>query len=199
MTTTPPHRLPRSLHWLIGLALTVLVTACSLPVDERVTPIDQDEFGAQLTEDTTTTTTEPPTTTSPSTVPDQNDPGQSTTTLAAIQTQAVTTFYTRGYTDVMQPVEFQLAEGTPVLELVPLLERPPIQVTQADFRSSVRPGLVDDIVVDHGPPAGDRPAGADPHLLRDPRRRGDRIREVRGRRRRLPGVRPGVRWIQRAR
>ena len=134
----------------VSAAVAVAVAAsCSLPVDERVTPIDQDQFGAQLTEETTTTTVAPTTTTTPS-VDEPDEPGASSTTIAAIETQTIIAFYTRGFTDVMQSVEFQLAGDTPVLELIPLLERPPTQVTQADFRSSVRPGLVDDIVVDRG-------------------------------------------------
>lgn len=150
MITEPLRTIHRRIAAISATAvMAVVVVACSLPVDERVTPIDHDQFGAQLTEDTTTTTTEPATTTTsaPTTAPDVSTPdGEiTTTTVAAIPTETVTVFYTRGFTDILQPIEFELAAGTPTLELVPLLERPSTQLRDAGLRSSVQVGLIDDI------------------------------------------------------
>lgn len=149
--TRPRRRLPlhRRLHrrlLLVGAALAVpaAFAACSLPVDERVTPVDRDEFGDQLTQDTTTTTTS--TTAPPTTVPeDTSVPTEATTTtLAVVPTEIVTVYYTRGTTDVMQPVDFLLAVRTPIEELIALLERP-TGIREVGFRTAVRPGLIDRI------------------------------------------------------
>lgn len=134
-----------------GVAAVVALAACSLPVDERVTPLDQSDFPDDLTEETTTTTTT--TTTLPTTtVPDDTSVGTeetTTTSVPAVPTEAVTVYYTRGVTDVMQPVEVRRGINTPVLELVALLERP-TGISEVGFRSAVRPGLINDIVVDRG-------------------------------------------------
>lgn len=135
---------------LVGVAalatVLVAVPACSLPVDERVTPLDQSDFPDDLTEPTTTTTL-PPTTTAPDdTAVSTETPG---TTVPVVPTEAVTVYFTRGVTDVMQPVEFARPLGTPVLELVPLLEQP-TGIGDVGLRTSVRSGLIDDIVVDRG-------------------------------------------------
>ncbi|WP_348235580.1 hypothetical protein, partial [Salmonella enterica] len=71
-----------------------------------VTPLDQSAFPDDLTDPTTTTSTT--TTTVPeSTVPDDTSPGEETTTTTTpvVPTEEVTVFYTRGVTDVMQPVQ----------------------------------------------------------------------------------------------
>lgn len=133
---------------VLVVALLALVTACSLPVDERVTPLGQDAFPDDLTEATTTTTT---TTTVPA-LPTSTEPGptvETTTTVATVPTEVVSVYYTRGVSDVLQPVEVLRAVGTPVLELVPLLERP-AGITEVGLRTSVLPGLLDDIVVERG-------------------------------------------------
>lgn len=121
-------------------------TACSLPVDDRVTPVDRDEFGVQLTQDTTTTTTTTTTVPSTTSVPDDTTVSTdvTTTTVAVVPTENITVFYTRGSTDAMQPVDFPLAERTPIEELVPLLERP-TGISDVGLRTAVRPGLIDRI------------------------------------------------------
>lgn len=126
------------------------LTACSLPVDERVTPLDQSLFPDDLTEETTTTTTS--TTVPETTVPE--DTGvtaqPTTTTVPIVPTEAVTVYYTRGVTDVMQPVEVPRPVPTPVTDLITLLEQP-TGISEFGFRSAVRPGLIDDInPVDRG-------------------------------------------------
>lgn len=138
---------------LIGavLAVPIAFVGCSLPVDERVTPIDRDQFGDQLTQDTTTTTTTTSTTV-PTTVPDDTSAAteQTTTTVALVQTESITVYYTRGTTDVMHPVEHIRGAGTPVDELIALLERPS-GISSVGYQSAVRPGLIESIgPVDRG-------------------------------------------------
>jgi hypothetical protein len=135
---------------LLGLALLGLAGGCSLAVDERVTPLDQGAIPDDLTEATTTTTTTtlPPTTTAP---PDTGvgSTEPTTTTQPAIPTETITVYYTRGVTDVMQQVEVARAIGTPVAELVALLERP-TGISEAGLRTSVLGGMIDDIFVERG-------------------------------------------------
>lgn len=133
-------------------AATLVLAACSLPVDERVTPLDQSAFPDDLTDPTTTTSTT--TTTVPeSTVPDDTSPGEETTTTTTpvVPTEEVTVFYTRGVTDVMQPVQV-VASPSPALvtDLITFLERP-TGIAESGLRSAVRPGLIDQIgPVDRG-------------------------------------------------
>ena len=136
---------------LLGLAvLCLLAGGCSLAVDERVTPLDQDAIPDDLTEATTTTTTTtvPPTTAPPDTGVGSTQP-TTTTTQPVIPTETITVYYTRGLTDVMQPVELPRAIGTPVAELIALLERP-TGISEAGLRTSVLSGMIDDIFVERG-------------------------------------------------
>lgn len=147
MTTDSFHRRIA----MIGVALIGLVGGCSLPVDQRVTPLDQNAIPDDLTEatTTTTTTTEPTTTT---TVPEDTTVDTvdlTTTTQPVIPIETITVFYTRGLTDVMQPVNVPLVSPTPIEELIPLLERP-TGISDAGLRTSLLPGLIDDIFVDRG-------------------------------------------------
>lgn len=129
---------------LLGLAALGLVAGCSLSVDERVTPLDQGAIPDDLTEPTTTTTTTtvPPTTTSPEDTSVETI--ETTTTQPVIPIETITVYYTRGLTDVMQPVAVPSTAPTPVEELIPLLERP-TGISDAGFRTSLLPGLIDDI------------------------------------------------------
>lgn len=129
----------------------VLLAACSLPVDERVTPLDQSGFPDDLTEETTTTTTTT-TTTVPTTTAPEDTGGEvttTTTTVPIVPTEAVTVYYTRGVTDVMQPVEVVASSPAFVTDLITFLEQP-TGIVEFGFRSAVRPGLIDDIVVERG-------------------------------------------------
>ena len=140
---------------VIGAALAVPIAlgACSLPVDERVTPVDRDQFGDQLTQDTTTTSTTTSTTVATTTtVPDDTSVAteQPTTTVALVETETVTVYYTRGTTDVMHPVEHIRGANTPVDELIRLLERPS-GISTFGYQSAVRPGLIERIApIDRG-------------------------------------------------
>lgn len=123
-----------------ALAIVATVAACSLPVDERVTPIDRGQFGEQLTQDTTTTTSVLPTSTTPTTISD-DAAEPTTTTVAPIPTEPVKVYYSRGATDVMQEVTFELALDTPIDEVVVLLETR-TGLADAGLRTAVRPGLI---------------------------------------------------------
>jgi hypothetical protein len=142
------HRVrPRSR--IVALVGVVALGGCSLPVDQRTTALEQGAFPDELTEATTTTTVAPPT---PTTVAQPEPPplvDTTTTTLPPIPVEPVTVYFARGLTDVMQAVEIARPIGTPVLELVSLLERPS-GITEAGLRTTVLPGLIDDIVVDRG-------------------------------------------------
>jgi hypothetical protein len=130
---------------LLTAAVLGLVGACSLPVDERVTPLDQRAIPDDLTEPTTTTTTTTSTTVPPTTAPQDtgvDSVDTTTTTQPTIPTETVTVYYTRGPSDVMQPVGVPRPVLTPVEELVSLLERP---TGIGELRTSLLPGLIDDI------------------------------------------------------
>lgn len=146
VTVHPFHR-RLALLAVVGVAVTGLVASCSLPVDERATRLDPGAIPDDLTEPTTTTTTSttmPPTTTIPEDTSVDSPETTTTTTQPGIptQTQAVRVFYTRGLSDVMQPVEVPRPVLTPVEELVPLLERPG---DIGDLRTALLPGLIADI------------------------------------------------------
>lgn len=132
-------------------ATVLLLAACSLPVDERVTPLDQSAFPDDLTEPTTTTSTTTTTTVPASTTPEDTDPGvDTTTTVPIVPTETVTVFYTRGVSDVMQPVDVVASSPALVTDLIAFLERP-TGISEFGFRSAVRPGLIDRIgPVDRG-------------------------------------------------
>lgn len=143
-----PSRRRRLVTAVPALAAVLSVVGCSIPVDQRTTALDQGAFPDELTEATTTTTV-PPTTTGPP-QPEPSVPADTTTTsISPIPVEPVTVYFTRGLTDVMQAVEIARPVGTPVLELVDLLERPS-GLTAAGLRTTVLPGLIDDIVVDRG-------------------------------------------------
>ncbi len=98
----------------IVLALIVaplLVQACSLPPDERVTRLDADELGPELVNPTTTTTTTVP----PSTAPTTTDPSASapattttTTTIDVAVTELQRVAYTLGSSDNLDRIGLQL-------------------------------------------------------------------------------------------
>ena len=139
---------------VLCLAVVALGVGCSLAVDERVTPLDQSAIPDELTEPTTTTSTTTTTTTTapPTTVPDDTsvDTAESTTTTQPlIQMETITVYYTRGLTDVMQPIGVARPAGTPVTELIPLLERP-TGLGDTILRTSLLPGLIEDIFIERG-------------------------------------------------
>lgn len=148
MTLERPIILP-VIPFVTALLVATTASGCSLPVDQRTTALEQAGFPDELTA-TTTTTTLPTTTTTTSVPPETPNLEDSTTTsLAPIPVEPVSVYFARGLTDVMQAIEIVRPVGTPVLELVTLLERPS-GITEAGLRTAVLPGLIDDIVVDRG-------------------------------------------------
>jgi hypothetical protein len=142
-----PHRFHRRLA--AALLLPLVVAACSLPTDKRVTPYNPADLPGDLTNTTTTTTT---TTTVPvsvaTTVDDGSTPEESTTTVAAPLTSPVEIYYTLGFSDDMQPVRRDLIAPVPISNVISQLETPLEDVALFGLRSSVRTGLIDEVVLD---------------------------------------------------
>ncbi len=138
------------------VAAPVLAVACSLPVDERVTRLDDDEIPPDIGQTTTTTTTTlPPTTTTlppPSTVDGQPPESTTTTTMPALAVEPVTIYYTLGFTTQVVQIRLDLPSPVQIAFLVDRLESPTDVESVANLRSWVRRGLVigDRIAVDRG-------------------------------------------------
>jgi hypothetical protein len=147
------RRSRRSLRRLAAVAaMSVSAVACSLPVDERATPLEADDVPPDLQQSTTTTTTTlPPTTTTiPST---ESTVGESTTTtVAPVATQTVRVYYTLGISDDLLAVQLDVPSPVPVEVLVQLLESPSGVESFPTLRTWVRPGLieVDDLTIERG-------------------------------------------------
>jgi hypothetical protein len=125
-----------------ALALTLASAACSIPADERVTPIGPGELGPDLLETTTTTSTTTTTTAAPQTT-EPGAPSTTTTTTVPIPTTNVTAYYTIANTDSMQFLVQPLSGVVPLAAVVGLLETPVADLRQYNLRSSVRRGLID--------------------------------------------------------
>lgn len=150
MRTAPGTHGPARRVGALVSALVAVVAACSLPTDERAVPYDVDDLRPGLSETTTTSTTS--TTSTTTVVPISTEPGASTTvpetsTTSPIPTEPVTVYYTLGSTDDLQPVAFQRA--SPVSEpVVRQLLQAPTGIAEFGLFSSVRAGLIDDVVID---------------------------------------------------
>ncbi len=138
-------------------AVTVLplaAVACSLPEDERVTPIDPDEIPPELAEPTTTTTTLPATTTTAPPPTASTLAGDTTvaSTDPPVTTEPVKVFYTLGSSSSLTSVEREIPSPVQLAFVVELLESPVALEALPNLRTSVRRGLiqVDDIVIDRG-------------------------------------------------
>jgi hypothetical protein len=127
--------------------------ACSLPADERVTPIDPDELPPEIAEPTTTTTTLPPTTTT-TPPPASTIAGDTTvaTTDPPVTTEPVKVFYTLGNSSSLTSVEREIPAPVQLAFVVELLESPVDLEGLPNLETSVRRDLiqVDDIVIDRG-------------------------------------------------
>ena len=130
-----------------SLLVPVMVTACSLPADERVNQIGPDDLGPELANPTTTTTTTTvPQTTVPtvSADPSASEPTTTTTTLTPIQTRPVTVYYTIGSTESIAPVDLQLSVPVSLNLVQQALESPRPDVRDQELQTAVRPGLIVD-------------------------------------------------------
>ena len=140
------------------LTAPLLAVACSLPVDERVTRLEDDEIPPEIGETTTTTTTTttlPPTTTTlppTTTIDGQVPPSSTTTTMPTLATEPVNIFYTLRFTTQIVRLQLELPAPVQIAFLVDRLETPTDVETVANLRTSVRSGLIVDerIVVERG-------------------------------------------------
>lgn len=145
----------RSVAGRVAVVLTaasIVAGGCSLPSDERVSPFNADEIPDALANPTTTTTVPPTTTTTTPPAPQSTIAGQPTTTsttTAPFETTPVRVFYTIGLSDELQPVRREQPADVSITALVNLLESP-TGITEFNLRSSVRFGLIDDVVVERG-------------------------------------------------
>ncbi|MEO6570081.1 MAG: GerMN domain-containing protein [Ilumatobacteraceae bacterium] len=143
MTRSSNHG--RRLIATVGIAL--LVVACSIPRDERVTPYNQGELPPDIANTTTSTST---TTTTTTTVPEVSVPAgettttvvESTTTIAITVTAPVDIYYTVGFSDVLQRLRQNLPVDRTIQTVIAQLESPVQEVRAGNYRSSVLPGLI---------------------------------------------------------
>jgi hypothetical protein len=138
-------------------AMLIAIAACSLPVDDRATPIDPDQLRPALVNTTTTTTTAPPTTLPAQTVPpdtsstdDSTPTTTTTTTVVPTLTTRVSLFYTIRLTNELQRFQRPMNDGVTLAQVQSELEQPQPDVSAFDLRSSVRPGLISSLVLDRG-------------------------------------------------
>ena len=136
----------RGHHIIVVVAVGVVVSACGLPVDERVQPFDDVPFDLTATSTTTTTTIAPPepvaTTT---TVP---EPTAATTT-TVVRTEATNVFFVLRGSGELQQVTVALPAPVSRQLLISQLESVP-DGTADTLRTSVSSGLVRDFTVDRG-------------------------------------------------
>jgi len=136
----------RGHHIIVVIATGVAVSACGLPVDERVQPFDDVPFDLTATSTTTTTTIAPPepvaTTT---TVP---EPTAETTT-TVVRTEATNVFFVLRGSGELQQVTVALPAPVSRQLLISQLESVP-DGTADTLRTSVSTGLVRDFTVDRG-------------------------------------------------
>lgn len=136
----------RGHHIIVVIAIGVAVSACGLPVDERVQPFDDVPFDLTATSTTTTTTIAPPepvaTTT---TVP---EPAAETTT-TVVRTEATNVFFVLRGSGELQQVTVALPAPVSRQLLISQLESVP-DGTADTLRTSVSSGLVRDFTVDRG-------------------------------------------------
>jgi len=134
-----------------GLLLPLALAACSLPTDERVDPYNPADLPAVLTNTTTTSTT---TTTTLPAIPESLPDGETTTststtsTVPAPDTAPVEIFYTIGFSDEVQPVRRDLFAPVPISNVISQLESPSGDIAAGGLRSSVRAGLIEEVLLD---------------------------------------------------
>jgi hypothetical protein len=148
MTSAPnPHAFWRRIGAAVAVPL-LLVAACSLPADERVTPYDPNGLPPELVEPTTTTTELVESTTTSEPNGSLPEPETTTTTIAPPDTSLVTVYYAIGLTDQMQAFRRAIPfQDVPIQLVVDLLESP-TGIAEFNLRSSVRAGMILDVTID---------------------------------------------------
>ena len=135
----------RGHHIIVVIAIGVAVSACGLPVDERVQPFDDVPFDLTATSTTTTTTIAPPEPVATTTVP---EPAAETTT-TVVRTEATNVFFVLRGSGELQQVTVALPAPVSRQLLISQLESVP-DGTADTLRTSVSSGLVRDFTVDRG-------------------------------------------------
>lgn len=133
-----------------ALLLPLILVACSLPTDERVAPYNPADLPAVLANTTTTSTTTTTTTTLPP-VPGSVPDGETTTTSTTVpvtDTAPVEIFYTIGFSDEVQPVRRELFTPVSIISVISQLESPTRDIAAGGLRSSVRDGLIKEVLLD---------------------------------------------------
>jgi hypothetical protein len=127
------------------LLVPIIIVACSIPADDTVDLINDDDLrGLQNTTTTTsTTTTIAPTTLEP---PGSTDATATTVSTAPATTQAtrtmpMTVYYTLGTTDTMVPLRRDLPD-TSLQQVVNELQTPVADLASYGLQSWVREGLI---------------------------------------------------------
>lgn len=138
------------LRVLALLAFVGSAAACGLPADEQVTTYNADDLPPALA-NTTTTTTTTTTLAPPSTLAPTDDVASTTTTLPPFEPSPVDVFYTLGFSDDLQRITLNLPFSPITLrQLIDVLEEPPSEVASFNLRSSLRDGLIVEIVPERG-------------------------------------------------
>ena len=138
-----PARLNRRIAAL--LALPLVMWACTLPADERVTPIDPDDLPRELANTTTTSTTTTTTTTTPPSTsePVETDPTTSTSSTLAVATAPVDLYYVARAADGMQLIIRQLAAPLSLDSVISQLQQPPPELIEGfNVRTALSDGLI---------------------------------------------------------
>jgi hypothetical protein len=139
--------MPRRIAIVLAVIVApLLVQACSLPPDERVTRIDANELGPELVNPTTTTTTTVPPTTVPTTTdPSVSAPETTTTTSTTIEvavTELQRVAYTLGSSDTLDRIGLQLRSPVSYIAIRQELVSPRPEVRALGLATAVPAGLV---------------------------------------------------------
>jgi hypothetical protein len=145
---------PIAVHVYVVLALSAALSACSLPTNEGVTPIDADglppEIALTTTTSTTTTTTTappPPTSVPPATTAPTTPPPSTTEAPAAT---GVDVYYVDS-NDGIQRLQRPLADPVSLQSVITELEQPRDDVSSTyRLRSALEPNLIGSAVPDRG-------------------------------------------------
>ncbi len=136
------------LRLITVMALPLVMIACSLPTDERVSPYNPADLPDNLTNTTTSTTTSTTLAVVPDSLPEDPTDSTSTTTVPAPLTSPVEVFYTIGFSDEMQPIRRDLIAPVPISNVIGQLESPLGDISSFGLRSSVRPGLIKEVLLE---------------------------------------------------
>jgi len=133
--------------FVIGAAITLLGTACGLPIDDRVQTFDEVPFDLATPTTTSTTTT----TTEPVEPPEEAEPPavEESTTTTIVRTASIDLFYVLGARGDLQQVTSALPAPVSDAVLIDQLENAPTG-TGTPLRTAVARNLISGFTVDRG-------------------------------------------------